>query len=255
PAYTPCTPRHGPASFSTLPVALVHRILMLALDPSATPDVWAWDLETERVRRLHWLFLDVRAVNRRLYLIATSILRDRLLPTYTARLHVHSSAPLRPGADATGQPVFAARSREAAVLDRFVAMRLGEDLRRLESTLSEDSGEEEVLFARLQPAARVEDLLLHLPPHLITPPPADGRCLGELRQALPLPHAHVAVTLSPLWAQLWLSYSPVNVPNTRGGRAGRSLVVEVRREKSPEVMVKAFSQALEWLSRGRIAWG
>jgi hypothetical protein len=151
--------------------------------------------------------------------------------------------------------VFAARSREAAVLDRFVAMRLGEDLRRLESTLSEDSGEEDVLFSRLQPAARVEDLLLRLPAHLVTPPPADGQCTGELRQALPLPHAHVAVTLSPLWAQLWLSYSPVNAPNTRGGRAGRSLVVEVRREKNPEDMVRAFGQALEWMSKGRIGWG
>ncbi|BEI84735.1 hypothetical protein CcaverHIS002_0501360 [Cutaneotrichosporon cavernicola] len=212
---------------------------MLALDPSATPDAWAWDMEMEGVRRLHWLFRDLRAVDRRFYLIATSILRDRLLPTYTSLL----------------QPIFAARSREAAVLDRFVAMRLGEDLRRLESTLSEDSGEEEVLFSRLQPAARVEDLLLRLPRHLIAPPPVDGKCVGELRQALPLAHAHVAVTLSPLWAQLWLSYSPVNVPNTKGGRAGRSLVVEVRKEKNPENIVRAFGQALEWLHNGQIGWG
>ncbi|BEI93678.1 uncharacterized protein CcaverHIS019_0601370 [Cutaneotrichosporon cavernicola] len=229
---------------------------MLALDPSATPDAWAWDMEMEGVRRLHWLFRDLRAVDRRFYLIATSILRDRLLPTYTSLLQVPSSSPLPPpGTDSTNQPIFAARSREAAVLDRFVAMRLGEDLRRLESTLSEDSGEEEVLFSRLQPAARVEDLLLRLPRHLIAPPPVDGKCVGELRQALPLAHAHVAVTLSPLWAQLWLSYSPVNVPNTKGGRAGRSLVVEVRKEKNPENIVRAFGQALEWLHNGQIGWG
>lgn len=165
-----------------------------------------------------------------------------------------SSNPLPPAGSghATSQSVFLQRSREAAVLDRFVAMRLGEDLRRAESELCEDSGEEEVLFSRLQPAARVEDLLLRLPATLITPPSARP---VDLSQSLPLPHAHVAVTLSPLWAQLWLSYSPIIAPNTRGGRAGRSLVVEVRRAERPEDVVRAFGQALEWLRAGKIGWG
>ncbi|GMK58280.1 hypothetical protein CspeluHIS016_0503120 [Cutaneotrichosporon spelunceum] len=253
PAYSPPVSNSGPASFNTLPIALVHRVLMLAADPVATPDAWEWDLETERVRRLHWLFLSLRAVNRRLYLVATSILRDRLLPTYTSLLQFPSSSPLPPpGTDSTDQPIFAARSREAAVLDRFVAMRLGEDLRRLESTLYEDSGEEDVLFSHLQPAARIEDLLIHLPRRLVAPP---DEPVGEVRQALPLAHTHIAVTLSPLWAQLWFSYSPVNATNTRGARVGRSLVVEVRREKDPESMVRTFGQALEWLRTGQIGWG
>lgn len=192
--------------------------------------------------------------------VATSILRDRLLPTYTSLLQVPSSNPLPPPgqADATSYSVFASRTREAAVLDRFVAMRLGEDLRRAESALCEDSGEEEVLFSRLQPAARVEDLLLRLPRSLITPPDPCPACDSVAPpQRLPLPHAHVAVTLSPLWAQLWLSYTPVNVVQARGGRgrAGRSLVVEVRRARTPEEMVKAFGAALEGVRVGSIGWG
>jgi hypothetical protein len=43
---------------------------MLALDPAATRDAWAWDMEMERGRRLHWLFRDLRAVDRRFYLSA-----------------------------------------------------------------------------------------------------------------------------------------------------------------------------------------
>lgn len=63
----------GRASLHTLPIALTHRVLMLALDPVATPDAWNWDVEMERVRRLHWLFRDFRAVDRRFFLSASSL--------------------------------------------------------------------------------------------------------------------------------------------------------------------------------------
>jgi hypothetical protein len=46
--------------------------------------------------------------------------------------------------------VYAARSRETAVLDRFIALRVGEDLRRAESALCEDSGEQYTIFSVLQ---------------------------------------------------------------------------------------------------------
>jgi hypothetical protein len=56
------------ASFSTIPLHLVHRIISLTLDPRATPSRFSGDDEEERVRRLWALFRGIRGVDRRFYL-------------------------------------------------------------------------------------------------------------------------------------------------------------------------------------------
>lgn len=86
--------------------------------------------------------------------VATSIVRARFLPIYQSQLppgtSSHPFPPVGNAEDVTAEPVFKRRSREAAVLDRFVAVRVGEDLRRAESELCEDSGHETEVFTRLQ---------------------------------------------------------------------------------------------------------
>lgn len=46
--------------------------------------------------------------------------------------------------------VFSRRSRETAIFDRWIAIRLGGELRKVESELSEDSGDEKDIFGRFQ---------------------------------------------------------------------------------------------------------
>ncbi|WOO77006.1 uncharacterized protein LOC62_01G000606 [Vanrija pseudolonga] len=245
-----------PATLSSIPLGILHRILQLTLDPRATPERYRADPEVESARRLWWLFRSIRGVDRRFFLVATSIVRARFLPIYQSQLppgtSSHPFPPVGNAEDVTAEPVFKRRSREAAVLDRFVAVRVGEDLRRAESELCEDSGHETEVFTRLQPAARIEDLLLTIPPSLITPwgPRAAPHA------ALPLPHTHLAVALSPLWAQLHLSYSPITAANLTGfNRVGRTFIVEVRRGRSPEETVRRIHEALEDISRGLLPWG
>ena len=48
------------------------------------------------------------------------------------------------------EPIFARRSRETGVFDRFIANRVGEDLRRVESELYEESEAEMDIIKRLQ---------------------------------------------------------------------------------------------------------
>lgn len=50
--------------------------------------------------------------------------------------------------------VFSRRSRETAVFDRWIAIRVGGELRKVESELSEDSGAEREIFARFQVSPR-----------------------------------------------------------------------------------------------------
>lgn len=179
-----------------------------------------------------------------------------------------SSDPVGAGSGAaTAGSVFAHRSREGAVLDRFLAVRTGLEQRRAESALSEDGGDEDHIFAFLQvsrpcagwngtgkrgtpltprqPTARIEDLLLGLPPRLVV-----GAAHAALAHAFPLPHTHVSVGLSSRWVQVYLHYAPV------GGRsAGRTLVAEVRRQPSAEATVERIGAVLDAVRAGRIPWG
>ena len=53
--------------------------------------------------------------------------------------------------------VFIGRSRETAVLDRFIAFKVGDELRRVESSLTEETGEEKEIFHRFQVSCSDEE--------------------------------------------------------------------------------------------------
>nr|XP_031858968.1 uncharacterized protein CI109_005636 [Kwoniella shandongensis]KAA5526040.1 hypothetical protein CI109_005636 [Kwoniella shandongensis] len=229
---------HGRASINSLPLHLVHRILLLTLDRRATPSRFWSDPEEERVRRIWGLFRGLRGVNRVFWLVATSILRAMYLETFLSLIQRGFSSDPFPydsshlaEADqsdstedgrASTRSVYDGRARETAVFDRFIAIKVGEELRKVESELSEEGEGEREIFTRLQPAARIEDLLLTLPPNLIIPHPNPN---VPPRPTLPLPQTHLSITLTPTWAQLYLHSSAV----TTSKRGSKELVVEVRR--------------------------
>ena len=125
--------------------------------------------------------------------MATSILRSKyhtaylslVRPGYSSDAYPHTSHPSSFTFDQVGQPsssaspdnaalsrdkkgasgeamqiaaqqsVYAGRSRETAVFDRFIAFRVGDELRRVESSLTEDNGEEKEIFHRFQVRLRL----------------------------------------------------------------------------------------------------
>lgn len=204
--------------------------------------------------------------------VSTSILRSLYLPSYASYIKGGNttapipevSLPLEDGSVDT--PVLEYRKRETAILDRYIAIKVGEELRKVESDLSEESGGLDELFHRhqvrpplsppvwladtLQPCARIEDLLLSLPSTLVSlriPPP-----LTALRStSFPLPHSNIAITLTPSWVQATLHSKPIWQPGNRS----RELIVEVRRDTSLEECARRVGEGLEDVMRGYIAWG
>ncbi|GFZ48515.1 hypothetical protein JCM24511_06263 [Saitozyma sp. JCM 24511] len=255
----PSRPRRR-ASLSTLPLSILHSIIAYTLDPKATPSLFRADSHEEWVRRVWGMFRGLRGVDRRFYLVSTSLLRELYHPAYLSALRGASTdafphdSPLDPGPDGGGdatiqsQSVFARRGRETAVFDRWIAVRVGSELRQVESSLSEEGEAEEDVIKRLQPVARIEDLLLTLPPRLISPQPETGS--SPPPRSLPLPHSHLSINLTPGWAQVYLHPRPY----TAGG-GGRELVLEVRRQKDAEGSVRRIGDGLEDLQRGLVSWG
>ena len=192
--------------------------------------------------------------------VSTSILRSKFLDEYFRHIargsssdpfpHAsHASLPAHFDQSGAGSPLTSpsvlVRSRETAIFDRFIAIHLGDKLRQTESSLSEASEALPDLFRRLQPCARIEDLLLDLPGFLIYP-------RGPPKRQLPLPHSHVSVTLSPGWISLWLHSNDVTVPTK--GKMGRDLVLEVRRQETAEKSVVRLREGLEDLQNGLAHW-
>lgn len=111
-----------------------------------------------------------RIVDDKLTPVITSILRTRLLPAYAGRV-TESSDPIGAGSgDPTAESVFAHRTREGAVLDRFLAVRTGFEQRRAESALSEDGGDEDHIFAFLQVSLHLQ-AVWHVVVADTSPPP------------------------------------------------------------------------------------
>lgn len=98
--------------------------------------------------------------------VSTSILRSLYLPSYTACVKKgNTTAPIPevslPLEDGPVQvSVLEYRKRETAILDRYIAIKVGEELRKVESDLSEDSGGLDELFHRLQASHPHHDPML-----------------------------------------------------------------------------------------------
>lgn len=102
--------------------------------------------------------------------VSTSILRSLYHPQYiklvqrgySSDAYPHTSHPSMFGTvelpidsktsdtSTTGRSVYDGRSRETAVLDRFIAFRVGDELRKIETSLTEDTGQEKEIFGRFQ---------------------------------------------------------------------------------------------------------
>ena len=242
------TRRRTRPTLASLPLHLLHRIFLLTLSPSSTPSRFSAPDDEERTRRIWALFRGLRPVNRTFYRVATSILHDLYLAAYGRLVQVTSDPVSSDGLQGVdGGDVVDGKTREGAVLDRFIAVRVGAELRRMESSLTDESDAEAEIFTRLQPSARAEDLLRTLDRRLVSPSAAT-----RPRQ-LPLSWGHTFVVLTPGWAQVYVSSTPVARP-TRGAKL-RDLVVEVRRAKSMEETVRRISIGLIDISKGVIPWG
>lgn len=89
--------------------------------------------------------------------VSTSILRTLFLPHYLPLVLPNLSSDPFPhtsiittASSTNPSSVFATRGRETAVFDRFIAVRVGEDLRRMESELTEEGEGGRDIFTRLQ---------------------------------------------------------------------------------------------------------
>lgn len=88
--------------------------------------------------------------------VSTSILRSLYTPSYSTCIKQGNtsapipevSLPLEDGPVDTS--VLEYRKRETAILDRYIAIKVGEELRKVESDLSEESGGLDELFHRHQ---------------------------------------------------------------------------------------------------------
>ncbi|KAK8853040.1 hypothetical protein IAR55_003741 [Kwoniella newhampshirensis] len=262
-ASTSLRSRSGKASMTSLPLHLVHRILLLTLDRRATPSRYWSDPEEERVRRIWGLFRGLRGVNRVFWLVATSILRAMYLETFLSLVqkgfssdpfpydssHLTESGNDGDEAQIATRSVYAGRGRETATFDRFIAIKVGEELRKVESELSEGGEGGREIFTRLQPAARIEDLLLTLSPKFISPTTTPANAVPG--RSLPLPQSHLSITLTPTWAQLYLHSGSV----TASKRGRKELVVEVRRTETLEGTAKRVEEGLDDLRRRLLEWG
>ncbi|OCF32243.1 hypothetical protein I316_06158 [Kwoniella heveanensis BCC8398] len=256
---------------SVLPIHLIHRILSLTLDQRATPSTYWSDPEEERVRRIWALFRGLRGVNRVFWLVSTSILRAMYLESYLSYIKPgyssdpfpfdssHLSDPsLNLHLDSSDSTYGRGGGRETAVFDRYIAVKVGEELREVESALSEGSEAVGDIFHRLQPAARIEDLLLTLPPNLIVPSISSSS--SNPIRSLPLPQTHLSVKLTPSWAAMYLHSAPVAISRalsrtSEGGGSSKELVVEVRRTSTLEGTVKMIGDGLDDISRRLVTWG
>ncbi|WWC71810.1 uncharacterized protein I206_105769 [Kwoniella pini CBS 10737] len=245
-----------------LPLHLIHRILHLTLDQRATPSKFWSDPEEERIRRIWALFRGLRGVNRVFWLVATSILRAMYLETYLSHIKPDFSSDPFPyesshlddprlgdtTLDASFRSVFEGRGRETAIFDKYIAVKVGQELRTVESSLSEEGEAIDDIFKRLQPTARIEDLLLTLPSIYIIPAQSST---DPPQRGLPLSHTHLSVTLTPTWAQLYLHSYPLSSFR----RGSKELVVEVRRIGTLEGTVRRIEDGLDDIHRRLVPWG
>ncbi len=102
-----------------------------------------------------------------------------------------------------------------------------------------------------KPAARLEDLLLTLPRHLIVP--ASTSTSNPTGQ-FPLTQSHLGISLTPTWVQLNLHASRVDT-GVRGKKPGKEVVLQVRREGTLEATIRMLGEGLNAVRRGEVRWG
>ncbi|KAI0255622.1 hypothetical protein BJV78DRAFT_1083404, partial [Lactifluus subvellereus] len=147
------------ATLSDLPSHLLLHIVHRSF-PQA-PDKSYNKLERQR-KTLHWLTTSLRLVNRTFYVACMHVLRSTYLPAYASLIRPPYTSDPFPLAHAPSSDACTPlnRSRETAVLDLFIALKVRDDVWADETELH--LGQPEAfrdLFDLMQPRARLEDLL------------------------------------------------------------------------------------------------
>jgi hypothetical protein len=175
PAYCPPSPS-TPSNLSTLPPHILLQILHRTFPQSSRiPDQGTPELQR---KTLYWLSTSLRLVNRALYTACMHILRSTYLRAYQALLRLpYSSDPFPtpsgpPAYETDGSPYHDRHhpipgesplqtiQRETLILDRFITLKVREDVFSDESSLHLEGDDKfRDLFNMAQPQARLEDLI------------------------------------------------------------------------------------------------
>ncbi|KAG6906372.1 hypothetical protein DXG01_014262 [Tephrocybe rancida] len=250
PYYVPSSPSFRRASLRSLPPHILLHVIYLTFPRSSFSSS---DPDTDPVRArktLYWLATSLRLVDRTMYAACMHILRSAHIPAYDALvrppytsdpfplLSPHSPSPSYTASpygplpappqsttnrDANPGPLSTIQ-RETAVLDKFLALKVREDVWADESELHLERREAyRDLFDHTQPRARLEDLVRDL--GIIIPRPALFPALPhQLRIHAPPPPSE-GLQVLPLFIVLFLhleieAASPgTTAPNTGAANA------------------------------------
>ncbi|KAJ7846427.1 hypothetical protein B0H14DRAFT_3454498 [Mycena olivaceomarginata] len=157
-------------TLSALPPHLLLRIVNATLSD-------AHDVEKQR-KTLYWLTIALRLVNRVFYTTSMNVLRSVYLPSYTSLIrppytsdpfpfshpptYTQSlSASVAPTQTAAPRSALPSLQRETPILDRFIALKVRDDVWTDDSDLHLSHAEPTFadMFSLTQPRARIEDLV------------------------------------------------------------------------------------------------
>ncbi|KAJ7805739.1 hypothetical protein B0H14DRAFT_1586117 [Mycena olivaceomarginata] len=157
-------------NLSALPPHLLLRVVYATLSD-------AHDVEKQR-KTLYWLTIALRLVNRVFYTTSMNVLRSVYLPSYTSLIrppytsdpfpfsqpptYTQSlSASVAPTQTAAPRSALPSLQRETPILDRFIALKVRDDVWTDDSDLHLSHAEPTFadMFSLTQPRARIEDLV------------------------------------------------------------------------------------------------
>ncbi|KZV80886.1 hypothetical protein EXIGLDRAFT_780385 [Exidia glandulosa HHB12029] len=153
---SPLTPSFPAPAYSTftqlsgVPPGVMLKIVYATFPEPGTDPTFV------RLRRtLFWLAMNLRAVNKAFYVACMHVLRSSYLPAYTQNVRAPYTSDPFPSSSSAG----AGEQRETVVLDRWMLLKVREDVLADESELHLDLDAQRDVFDMLQPRARTEDLI------------------------------------------------------------------------------------------------
>ncbi|KAF8610367.1 hypothetical protein BDV93DRAFT_430529 [Ceratobasidium sp. AG-I] len=250
----PFRPRQTCHSLVELPQHVLLQIVYATCPDDVSPD--------RLRRRLYWVSIYLRLTCRALYTASMHLLRSTYLPLYTALVRppytsdpfpyatpispaytpTPTTPPLTPLSTIAGAfsvPSLQSVQRETAVLDRFLVLKICDDVRMDETELhlgSEDAFGD--LFDLMQPRSRVEDLVRLFGIQT-------GVIAGEQEGATSSRRSSRSTKLA--FESLSVNYSPRRISLVQIDHARRKhTLVEIQRAKteSLEVSAKRLIRAL-----------
>ncbi|KAG5641216.1 hypothetical protein DXG03_005749 [Asterophora parasitica] len=156
----PSSARAPPPTLTSLPPHLLLHIIYLTFPQTPLPD----QATIQRQRKtLYWMSVKLRVVDRTMYIACMHVLRSTHLPAYDAlvrRPYSTDPFPIDHSPSAATTSPLNTLQRETSCLDRFIALKVREDVWADDSELHLERDEAyKDLFDLVQPRSRLEDLL------------------------------------------------------------------------------------------------